>query len=380
MKTILIVDDQEINRDILFRRLSKRGFNALAAADANHAIEFVNTQKIDLIILDVMMPGIDGIELLQILRKEYSPGKLPIIMATAKDESDDIVQALSLGANDYVTKPIDFEILIARVMTQLNLKDATEELERRDAETRKELEIAQNVQRSLLPDRIPHISGFEIGINFTPCYSIGGDFYDFYEYSNSEFLGLFFADISGHGVAGALLMSMLKALASDSFQVLGNSAEKVLLLNDRLLNGFPDGKFVSAIYGMLDSNNKEFCYINAAPESIALFSKTGELIKTVEGGQPLGFFHSKQIKSDCYIERKVCLNDGETLFLFTDGVTELMNEKNEMLEFSGFERFVKEELNNPVQIMVDNIYRKAIAFSGRSSAKDDIMIFAIKAK
>ncbi len=119
---LLVVDDNDLNREMLSRRLQRRGFEVLVAEDGSSAMELVDREAFDLIILDIMMPGISGIEVLEILRKRYSAAELPIIMATAKTQSEDVVMALSLGANDYVTKPIDFNVLLARVDTHLKLK------------------------------------------------------------------------------------------------------------------------------------------------------------------------------------------------------------------------------------------------------------------
>jgi class 3 adenylate cyclase len=123
MNHILIVDDNPDNCDMLSRRLQRRGLETTIAASGEGALEKVGQQQFDLVLLDIMMPGINGLEVLEKLREQYSIHDLPVIMATAKIGSEDVVQALVLGANDYVTKPIDFPVLFARVQTQLELKE-----------------------------------------------------------------------------------------------------------------------------------------------------------------------------------------------------------------------------------------------------------------
>lgn len=120
--TILVVDDNEDNRRMLALRLGRRGYQVDMAEDGQTALEKIENQKFDMVILDIMMPGIDGFEVLTTIRKTQSLAELPVIMATAKDESDDVVKALKMGANDYVTKPIDFPVLMARVQTHMSLK------------------------------------------------------------------------------------------------------------------------------------------------------------------------------------------------------------------------------------------------------------------
>ena len=120
--TLLVVDDNDENRDMLARRLKRRGFKVLAAAGGERALAIVDGEPVDLVLLDIMMPGIDGLEVLRRLRRTWNQNQLPVIMQTAKSDSDDMVAALDLGANDYVTKPLDFPVVLARVQSQLRAK------------------------------------------------------------------------------------------------------------------------------------------------------------------------------------------------------------------------------------------------------------------
>lgn len=123
---LLVVDDNEMNRDMLSRRLEREGYRVGIAEDGNQALEMIRTERFDLILLDVMMPGLTGFELLQLIRQKQTLAELPVIMVTARDADDDIVTGLKLGANDYVTKPINFPVLLARVQNQLQLKTLTQ--------------------------------------------------------------------------------------------------------------------------------------------------------------------------------------------------------------------------------------------------------------
>jgi serine/threonine protein kinase len=122
---LLVVDDNEGNRDMLSRRLSKSGFTVESVSNGPDALERVERGELDLILLDVMMPGMSGLEVLKVLREQHSASELPVIMATANSKSEDIVEALELGANDYVTKPIDFPVVLARIGLQLRQKTAS---------------------------------------------------------------------------------------------------------------------------------------------------------------------------------------------------------------------------------------------------------------
>ena len=127
-RRLLIVDDNEMNRDMLARRLARKGYAIGLAENAKDLLERVKQDAVDLVLLDIEMPQISGLDALKVLREHYSQAELPIIMVTAKNQSDDIVAALDLGANDYLTKPIDFPVAVARIGTQLSHKQAQEAL------------------------------------------------------------------------------------------------------------------------------------------------------------------------------------------------------------------------------------------------------------
>jgi class 3 adenylate cyclase len=127
---VLVVDDNEMNRDMLSRRLSSRGYTVTIAGEGEAALRLLAAQRFDAVLLDVMMPGITGIEVLRRIRSSSSASDLPVIMVTARDAAEDVVEALRLGANDYVTKPLDFPVVLARLRTQLSLKRQKDEIRR----------------------------------------------------------------------------------------------------------------------------------------------------------------------------------------------------------------------------------------------------------
>jgi diguanylate cyclase (GGDEF)-like protein/PAS domain S-box-containing protein len=132
--TLLIVDDDALNREMMMRRLSRRGFNVASAESGEAALNWMKQNQADLVLLDIEMPGTSGLDVLAQLRQNHTPAQLPIIMVTGKISSDDVVQALNIGANDYITKPIDFPVVLARIQTQISRKHAEEAL--RESEER----------------------------------------------------------------------------------------------------------------------------------------------------------------------------------------------------------------------------------------------------
>lgn len=153
---ILIVDDIADNRTILGRRFQRRGYEIAEADSGRGALEMIARETFDVVLLDVMMPDMNGLEVLRRIREKHTDVQLPVIMVTGKTESQDIVEALTAGANDYITKPVDFAVALARVSTQVRsrqaeehvrraneaLSRANEELERRIAERTEQLRDA----------------------------------------------------------------------------------------------------------------------------------------------------------------------------------------------------------------------------------------------
>ena len=138
-RAILVVDDNEANRDVLSRRLKQHGYVTSVAPNGPTALSMVAQSKFDLVLLDVEMPELSGFEVLARLRSTYSRSELPVIMVTARSSGEDVVEALKIGATDYVTKPIDFQVALARIETSLAHKHAVEEL--RNSEERYALAV-----------------------------------------------------------------------------------------------------------------------------------------------------------------------------------------------------------------------------------------------
>ena len=157
---LLVVDDIANNRDMLSRLFRRRGYEVVEAATGCAALELITKHHFDAVLLDVLMPELDGLEVLRRIRATHSPATLPVIMVTAMAESKDVVQALELGANDYITKPIDVGITFARVQNQL----ARQQAERALAEHLHKLEnINQQLeseiaQRKQSDARIQHMA------------------------------------------------------------------------------------------------------------------------------------------------------------------------------------------------------------------------------
>ncbi|HXK09564.1 MAG TPA: protein kinase [Vicinamibacteria bacterium] len=148
--TILVVDDLPANRDLMSRRLERSGFRVLTAASGPEALELIRRSPVDLVLLDIMMPGMTGLDVLRAVRSTRATATLPVIMVTAKTDSEDVVEALSLGANDYVTKPVDYPVALARIRAHLRTRQA---MQAASSPTVEPLNPAQAVPGAVLDGR-----------------------------------------------------------------------------------------------------------------------------------------------------------------------------------------------------------------------------------
>src|SRR5262245_55730801 len=205
--TVLIVDDEELNREGLARRLQRHDYEVVTARSGREAIELLGGRRFDLVLLDIMMPGMNGLEALKFLRRVDTLTDLPIIMVTAKGESADIVEALELGANDYVTKPLDFPVVLARIRTQLALRRSVAQVKdlegKLDAQTRelraaaadlaaandqhtRDLQAAGQVQRAFLPVLPPELPGASFAWVFEPSGQLTGDYLNVFRLNDRQ--------------------------------------------------------------------------------------------------------------------------------------------------------------------------------------------------
>ena len=127
---VLIIDDSEVDRKLFSQVLSKKGFTVIDKSSGKDILKIIAAEKPDILLLDVLLPDSTGNEMLHIIREKYTSIQLPIIMVTSKADSSDILESLFLGANDYIIKPIDFEVSLMRIYTQLKIVNLSKEMAR----------------------------------------------------------------------------------------------------------------------------------------------------------------------------------------------------------------------------------------------------------
>ena len=388
---LLVVDDNEMNRDMLSRRLRKKGHKVEVAENGALALEMIEGADFDLVLLDIMMPGIDGYEVLARVRENHGPSDLPVIMATAKSDTEDIVAALKIGANDYVTKPFDFPVVLARVQTQLALKKSRDALAEAHRRMKQDLEAAARIQQTLLPVENPAIEGARCAWRYVPCDELAGDTLNVIPL-NEHTVGLFVLDVSGHGVPSSLLSVTLSRLMSgvpDASSVLwkadpGSDEPRVATpaeVADELSRRFPyDGEtrqYFTMVYGTLDTDRRLFTYSSAGHPPVVHLRPGADPAFHTSTGPPIALVPAILAASE-YEQSEISLEPGDRLYLYSDGIPEAHGPDDE--EYG--EQRITDTLQAALDIGLDDsitlLLEKVWDWGGGTGPDDDVSILAIE--
>jgi sigma-B regulation protein RsbU (phosphoserine phosphatase) len=379
---ILVVDDEpdlelmisqkfrkQVREKELLFAFVKSGVEALQKLQENG--------EIDVVLTDINMPEMDGLTLLGKLSEQYPLIKAVIV--SAYGDMSNIRTALNRGAFDFLTKPIDFNDL------EITLKKTIDEARAfrqgvRDRDQlvaiQQELEVARKIQQSIVPRKFPPFperNDFEIHAEMIPARDVGGDFYDFF-LIDDERLGFVIGDVSGKGVPAALFMAVSKTLLKAT-ALKGVPPEECLQQVNRILYlESVSAMFVTIFYGILNTRTGEVDYCNGGHNPPYLL-RAGKPVEAVEatGGLVLG-----AMKNTSYKAKKVVLQPGDGIFLFTDGVTEAMDIHNEQFTESLLEERLQQALSAPLPEIVHTVITAVKNFSTAAPQADDITVLALR--
>ncbi len=356
-RSVLIVDDDPINLQVLINHLSVDGYNVESASSGMEALKLIESGiDVDLILLDVMMPEMSGFEVCKRVREKISFYQLPIILLTAKNTSEDMITGLSLGANDYITKPFDKDQLLARVRNYVSLKKAIEEQNALIA-IRQELDIARNIQLSILPETLPELEGLSIKAKYEPMSEIGGDFYDFHQFDEKR-IGVFIADVTGHGVPAALISTMIKIAFTTSTGRLKDPAALLEGINRALFHNL-SGRYITAFYTYIDLDEMTITFSNAAHWPMYLLKKNGELVHLKIKGRLIGL-----MEDTGYSNVTIPIENGDRLVFFTDGLIEERDNSGEIYGEEKLESLLLKLRDLPPARVIDECFMDIYSWSG----------------
>ena len=366
MESILLVDDQPANLQVLLETLGSLGCKLLAAKSGEAALAIVQKTRPDLILLDIMMPGIDGYEVCRQLKADPATEKIPIIFLSALDETADKVRGLQLGAVDYVAKPFQPEEVLARVTTHLTIHRLGREVQQQRDELEHELQVVSHLQRNLLPEHLPQLDGLKLAVYYETSRYAGGDYYDVAELPDGR-LAILVADAEGHSAPGTVMMAMTCALFRSCSTCREEPDQLLSYINENLCKVNKES-FVTAIYAVYDPHRRSLRIARAGHPLPILYRSAERTAVEIpcEGVFAMGWDPYPQVPVT-----EIQIAPGDRLLFYTDGVNERFNERQELY---GTMRLLWQletfDTDDPAKIL-DGIVDDLARFAGDRPADDD---------
>ncbi len=371
---ILIVDDVPSNIQLVAIILQENeNYELFFSNDGLSALKLVKEEDLDLILLDVMMPGMNGFDVCKEIKSNPRTQNIPIIFLTAKSELKSLVKGFEVGGQDYVSKPFNALELQARVETHLKLRQTMKKLSNTNRQIKLELQIAKEIQKGIIPDNesFPEIKELTIYSYYNPLESIGGDLFDVIKVNDRKY-AFVMADVSGHGVPAALVSSMAKGYflsitnekmkPSDICKEINN---KIMKHSSKIMN-----YFLSAFYIILDIETGEIEYTSAGHHPAILYRSDKDVLESLETqGNLIGAFDEAT-----YETMVNHINVGDRILLYTDGVIETRNKNGEYYNQNILNEFVKNNSKLPPEIFVNNLIKDIEKFASGMPIDDDIAI------
>ncbi|MDC7125007.1 MAG: response regulator, partial [Spirochaetales bacterium] len=351
--TILIVDDNPINIELLLLAF-KDQYNTKTAQNGEECINVCMENPVpDLILLDVMMPVLNGFETIKVLKADKKTEGIPVILLTALSDKTALVQGFNLGAVDYLTKPVNIPELNVRVKTQLELKNRSTKIEQQKQrlkslntalnETFKEqniyIEKAKLLQRNMIQNKLPLLEEFEIQALYLPCENMGGDFFLITKGIKVKKLVIIVGDCTGHGmqpsIEASLLASIVNKRISNLFET-NDTSSFLTSVNQSFCKMADEDKFPTLLVCTMDLVTKEFKYSNANGVLPSVF-RNGETFSLPQvSGMHLGYSEDTTFE-----EHIIKMHNGDRIFLYSDAVLEYQRDKYKNIKRERFEKILQ---------------------------------------
>jgi len=382
---ILIVDDEPFNVDYLEQELEESDYETVSASNGRDALDKVESESPDLILLDIMMPVMDGFEVLSHLKANPSTCDIPIIVISANNDLQSVVRGIQLGAEDYLPKPFEPTLLHARIAASLE-KKRLHDLEQRYLKgLERELDIARDIQKSFLPSHLPHVNGWKVGAYFKAAREVAGDFYDAFLLPDGNLVCVV-GDVCGKGVGAALFMTLFRSLirAACTMDVFYSRKEmRTLSPNDRIAKAMSftnryiyeahgdSSMFATVFIGAFNLQDGTLAYINCGNEP-ALVLRAGCVLTTLKPTAPaVGIF------PDALFETKEIVMEKDDLILaFTDGIPDAQNGLGESFDMKGLLNALNGAVADPT-LVLKRIEDQLHLFVGDADQFDDITLMAV---
>jgi len=380
---ILVVDDNDDNRYTLTLYLDLEGYTKVETAqDGEEAIARLGTEGFDVVLLDVMMPKVDGYQVLSWIKEQARLRDLPVIMISALNEMTSVVRCIELGAVDYLPKPFNPTLLKARLGATLEKKRLRDQIDEHLARLEEELNAARKLQMAMVPQSFPAPSAdfpIDLHASMEPAREVGGDLYDFFLTEDGK-LCFLVGDVSGKGMPAALFMARAKSLIRIATDLMhspdgasASPADIIARVNRELCEDNGDMMFVTLFFAMLKpaTGEVEFCNAGHNPP----YHLNGKGAVAIEGGK--GIILGVNPKA-VYATGRLSLAAGEGMYVFTDGVTEANNTAEELFGEPRLEAVLHGAASSASAEIVKSVAEAVRGFVGNALPFDDITMLAIR--
>ena len=370
---VLLVDDVKDNIAILIETL-KNDYQLGFALNGTDALEYARDKSPDLILLDIMMPEMDGYEVCRRLKADPDTRDIPVLFITALDEIESKTSAFEVGAVDYITKPFEQLEIKARVKTHLTLNLASQALAAQRDRLQQSLDLAMEVQQSLLPKENPNFEGLDIAGKSVYCDETGGDYFDFLDLG-SEKLGVIVGDVSGHGIQSALLMTTVRGSLRQRIQNPDSLARMISDLNAQFhADVEKSGHFMTLFVCEVDAPNRVLRWLRAGHDPAMIYDIASDTFRELGGtGLPLGVSQSCQ-----YEEGASVIDEKQILVIGTDGIWEAFDVNGNRFGKDKFKEIIRSALHLPAAAMADHVIESVQHFRQPLKIEDDITLVIIK--
>jgi len=391
-QNILIVDDEKSNIDIvlnLFSLIDTTNYNLIAALSGEKALQVIEKRKIDLILLDIMMPGIDGYEVCRRLKNSNETKDIPILFITSSTDEESIVKAYDLGAVDYVTKPFKAVELLARVKINLELQSTIKQLEVLYTNLQDSIAYAAQIQNAIIPQAQLLEKYFDnYFILWEPKDTVGGDIYLFEELRDDDECLLMVIDCTGHGVPGAFVTMLVKAIEREVIGKINRSNDDVSpaqilqhfnkvmkkLLNQEDMNALSDSGFDG---GIVYINKKKKLIRFAGAQTPFIYIEDSQ-VKMIQGDRhSIGY--SKSRDDYPFTEHTIEFTTQIHAYLATDGyLDQTGGEKGFMFGKKNLLKLIEEHKDKNFTSQKHLFLDALKTYQGKYSRKDDITFMGFK--
>jgi serine phosphatase RsbU (regulator of sigma subunit) len=362
---IVLIDDSANDLQVTRRFLERRGYDVTPAQSGEEGLKLAQQHVPDAFIVDYRMPGLDGFEVTRRIKADPELQTIPVLMLTGSDSAEHVVEGLGAGAEDFVTKGSDMEIIVARLRSLLRMKAYQDQLRRMNSQMTRDLQIARRVQEALVPQRPFSSPRLEIRSAYIPSEVLSGDFYDYFVQDDSMYL--FVADVSGHGLPAAILVSLLKSYIHTEAANDRSLSDFMARLNDFLFSVSLPTQFATAALFRIDEG-REVIYSNAAHPPFLLHQR--ETRRTLVLEQPSNLLGA--MPNMLFEEHSVTVSPGDTLFVYTDGLTDRVNRDGDFYSIDRIAAVLERTPDADLTATYDAIYADVRDFAATEEFKDDI--------